>query len=615
MNGLTGIYKRNGETVPKPEIEQMLAQLSHRSRNGSSNRCAGQIAFGYANISQAPPRFYENIYVSFHGVLINEEELQQSVNTRNSDSNYSCENLIASLYRQYGCEFFSRLEGDFAFTIWDATKERLVCCRDIIGIKPFYYFFNNSLFLWASEMKGIVKHPAVPTAPNEFMVGEYLADRITSKTETLYKHIFRLPPAHYMVVTKTGITQKRYWHPQVKPLQYRNDDDYADHLAELMTSTVAAYTRGHNTVGIQLSGGVDSSTLHGFTSSLTKNEATTPSAVQAFSLVFPGMACDESHFIDDVLNKWPSESYRHTPVAQTIRSCSKQAELYAHIPDYPNGAMSNELLKETDRRGIHLLLTGQGGDEWFQGTPFHFAEYLSKLQLLKFVRQAKHLPNKALFGLNKNSLPYLSLAPLLPKWLKGIVPNSRQPATYPSWLSKELLKELGTKHPLPDQQKYPGSLEKVQEILFQKATNGFQVHALEMEERSSAFHNIDQRHPFYAKPIIEFALSLPLDQLCRGSRDKFILRNAARSHLPPSVYSRNTKARFEHVFAQSIFGCKEILKGHLALVEAGWVSGTSIREYVINLENNYYINNNYCFSKALWAVWSFLAMEFWYRSK
>src|SRR5262249_22570050 len=133
--------------------------------------------------------------------------------------------LVLRAYQVWGEECPLKILGDFAFAIWDGPKQQLFCARDILGIKPFYYYANKGKFLFASELRAVLADESVRRQPNEGMVAEYLSNVITSKTETLYRDVLRLPPATFMIVRPSNIRIHKYWEINPKrEIRYRTDD-------------------------------------------------------------------------------------------------------------------------------------------------------------------------------------------------------------------------------------------------------------------------------------------------------------------------------------------------------------------------------------------------------
>ena len=213
--------------------------------------------------------------------------------------------LVLRAYQCWGEQCPQYIIGDFAFVVWDGRKQRLFCARDILGMKPFYFYTNARLFLWGSELRVLFEEPAVPREPNEGMVGEYLANRISSKEETLFRGIMRLPPAHSLIVRPNLLSKVRYWdlEPQ-RSIRYKTDQEYCEHFLAIFREAVRCRLRSNGGVGAALSGGVDSSSVVCMAQWLYQNSMVVNTSFETFSLVFPGQHCDESEYIQEVVEQW-----------------------------------------------------------------------------------------------------------------------------------------------------------------------------------------------------------------------------------------------------------------------------------------------------------------------
>src|SRR5205823_3243180 len=175
-------------------------------------------------------------------------------------------------------------------------RRQLLCARDVLGLKPFYYHQSRDLFLFASEPQALLTNPSVTRRVNEGMVGEYLSVA-TSVDETLLADVHRLPRAHRLILTAGGARRDRYWEiDPAKQIRYRTVDEYCEHLRALLRVVVRGRLRSSTGVGVMLSGGVDSSTLLTIATELIRG-GEIDVACSAFSLVDPGGPLDDTEFI------------------------------------------------------------------------------------------------------------------------------------------------------------------------------------------------------------------------------------------------------------------------------------------------------------------------------
>jgi asparagine synthase (glutamine-hydrolysing) len=523
--------------------------------------------------------------------------------------------LILRAYERWGNNSPRYLLGDFAFVIWDGWNRRFFCARDHLGNKPFYYYMDDRVFLCASELTPILAHPTVRREHNEGMIGEYLASEITSQEETLYRGIYRLPPAHSLLVQPGRLWKERYWDiDSTRTIAYKTDQEYADHFRELFKESVRCRLRSQGPVGSYLSGGWDSSSVVGMAHALYRNGAATARGFETFSLVFPGLPCDESAYIQDVVRLWDCPANFVPSGEQDVSYFTYCAKVDQDFPGYPNGAMGNPLRALAREKGVRVLLTGTGGDEWLTGSPFHAADLARQLKFRSLIdlvgfcsgasgaREAVHL-----------ALRY-GVWPLLPQGLRQGLRQVIGRDGVPLWLNQQFARriDLPTRMRLEmNWRPYPSA---AQADLALTLTNGWWVHSLEIEERASAWYALEERHPFTDRRIVEFATALPEEQRWRRDQPKFILRQAMQGLLPETVRQRLTKAEFSPVLIQTLqaLGSRRLFDS-LLTASMGWVNGDEVRSMYKKVAQGP-VQDHADHIPYLWPLWMVVGIELWLRS-
>ena len=158
---------------------------------------------------------------------------------RLGDSDVPDSELILAAYEKWGEDLAAHLVGDFAFALWDGHARKLVCARDVMGIKPFYYYAGGEVFAFASEIKGLLAHPEVPRRLNETKVVDYLAPVFEDLEQTFYEGIYRLPPAQVLVVEEGRIRRRTYWELDAsRELRLGSDEAYVEAFREVFTEAL-----------------------------------------------------------------------------------------------------------------------------------------------------------------------------------------------------------------------------------------------------------------------------------------------------------------------------------------------------------------------------------------
>ena len=204
----------------------------------------------------------DRVWLVFNGEIYNHASLREGLEQRGHVyASRTDSETILHLYEERGLNFVSEIEGDFAIALWDADREQLVLARDRAGVKPLYFYQHNGRFIFASEIKAILEHPAVTPEVNEEALYHYLTFVTTPAPQTLFRGAQKLPAGHMLVINRTGearITQ--YWDalPPVTPV-VRTEEEHQKNILELLRSSIKKRMMADVPFGVFLSGGVDSS--------------------------------------------------------------------------------------------------------------------------------------------------------------------------------------------------------------------------------------------------------------------------------------------------------------------------------------------------------------------
>ncbi|KAF0239669.1 MAG: hypothetical protein FD180_5202, partial [Planctomycetota bacterium] len=369
MSGLAGVFHLDGRPAASEPLGAVLARLAHRGPDGCSTWTGGPVALGFQAMHTTPeaarerqPFVQGTRAIVFHGRLDNRDELRKAL----SPAGDGDAELALRACEKWDEDAPGRLLGDFAFACWDAGKRRLLCARDWIGTRPFAYAVLKGRLVFASEPGALFGDPELPREPNEGMVGEFLANAVTSRVETLWRGVLRLPPSHVLVADESGVRTKAC-SPQSPDSRLPTDSERSDRFRQIFRDAVLCRLRSSGPVAADLSGGLDSSSIVGMAQSLYKEGAADRKGFEAFSLAFPGRKCDESSYINEVAKMWGI-----TPIIVEGASCppglfEASATRSLDFPGYPNSAIALPIRRLARERGFRVVLTGAGADEWLSG--------------------------------------------------------------------------------------------------------------------------------------------------------------------------------------------------------------------------------------------------------
>ncbi|MDF0676281.1 MAG: asparagine synthase (glutamine-hydrolyzing) [Nitrospira sp.] len=628
MSGLAGIYHLDSRPVEFALLERMTYRVAHRGPDASDCWVKGPIGIGHTMLQTTPESLYERqpwldesgtICLALDGRIDNREDLMLSLSTAGFDLRADTDaELLLRAYQHWGEHCPEHVIGDFAFVVWDGHRRQLFCARDILGLKPFYYCLYGTSFYWASEIPPLFEHDVVPRRPNEAMIAEFLSSMVVTNAETLYEGISRLEPAHILIVRAGRIEARRYWtFDPGRRIRYTNDDDYARHFLDLFEKAVRCRLRSHRPIGLELSGGLDSSSVVSLLQKGSRLQPQLNKNLQTFSLVFPGLPCDEHAFIDDVVARGPFRSHRIRPETPSLGDLVQDVFRYQDFPDHPNGVMNVPLRRLAQQQGCRVLLTGSGGDEWLTGSFFHYADLLRNLKFRSLLRRlrADHLWHDEQLSYDLFSLPLVQfgLLPLIPQPCRNLGKQLLGRTSMPDWMSPAMWRRTQMQERIRRASWIPRGCSYAQQDLFRSTMHGLGVHGIEMDERASSSFGLESRHPFNDRRLIEFALALPEAQRWRN-RPKFILRHALEEMLPASVRERVDKADFSCVFAHALIAepMMAIFRS-LSVSSMGWVDGGKVwADY--QLMANCYSRGNEDYRFYVASLWMILGVELWFRS-
>lgn len=616
MSGILALWNLDGQPIDPRLLQRLNDMMAHRGPDGDGIWMAGAAGLGHRALHTTPESPFEqqplqdasgHLCLTFDGRLDNRIEIKADLERNGLSPRLDTDaELIILAYRCWGENCPQYLIGDFAFAVWDDRHRRIFCARDHVGVRPIYYYAGPRFFLCSSELRTILEHPAVPREPNEGMVGEYLASSITSQTETLYRDIYRLPPAHSLTISASGIQVRRYWDIDLlQEIHYRTDDVYAEHFTQVFKEAVRCRLRSLGSVGAELSGGLDSSSVVGMAAELIRSGNVPACGFESFSLTFPGQECDESRYIQDVIRKWSVKATLVTPEKGHAQNVLRQVREHLDFPEYPNYFMFHSLMHAQRSRGMRVSLTGIGGDDWLGGQDSPYADLLRRGQWLALLREIRE-------GLRADDLPGIlkrMVAPLLPDSIHRAYAWTKNRAELPSWIDAGFARRIHLLERLRARPESRPSSSYVRWNRFLHYRSGEQAHSNEIAERASSRLGLESRHPFHDRRVMEFALAMPNRQLQRGEQGKWVLRRAMRGLLPESVQQRLNKGEFSQSYVEAFdsLGGATFLPGQAIGM---WVNGEATQRLYDRMQH-LYSRNDPGYKSLTLPLWMILGINTW----
>jgi asparagine synthase (glutamine-hydrolysing) len=473
-----------------------------------------------------------NLHLFYNGEVYNSPELSSELAASGHQFNSMTDGeVIIHGFEQWGPSYLTRLNGMWAFALWDLREQQLILARDHFGIKPLYYYLDEDLLAFSSEIRALHSLPFAKRNPNENSIYNYLVDgRLDHTEETFSDGIYRLLPGHYARARVGGSFEKfRYWEmPKVCEVANGNDMvEAAERVRDLFIDAVRIRLRSDVPVGTCLSGGLDSSSIASVIARLnTGDKKSVGMRLQGFSACFPGDPIDESHFVKIAAQATGTESHIVFPTA--VEFWRDLTEL-VRTQNEPFGGASMyacwRVMQLARASRVPVLLDGQGGDELFAGYPEYFGFYVNDLIRRRKIIAALKETLKSL-DLTAGLLPLLFTYRLKIRKIVGCL----NPVFSAKFGKDRLRINFGS---------------SLAELLWNDLSRYVLPSLLRYEDVNSMHFSIETRLPFLDPRLVEYVASLPVDFKIRDGWTKRIFREAMRGIMPEEIRCRRGKIGFE----------------------------------------------------------------------
>jgi asparagine synthase (glutamine-hydrolysing) len=541
MCGIAGICQKHFSPVDEGLIKTMLHSIAHRGPDDEGVYVYQNIGIGHRRLSIIDtseaghqPMRYRNLVITYNGEIYNYLEIREKLLDRgHTFVTRTDTEVILHAYEEWGKDCVHHFNGMWAFTLLDQSKKILFCSRDRFGIKPFYYYEDNQVFVFASEIKAILSSFASARVNYERLI-DYLVVGVTDHSEeTFFQDIRQLVPGHSMAVNLvSGETSiERYF----DLANHSKTDCTTDEYEMCLRRSVRLHLRSDVPVGTCLSGGLDSSIVAALAASFNQGSGNNHfSAVTAQS---ESPLNDEIPFARQVVEHCELDWHITKPVYEDFRNHIEECLQFQGEPvGGPSVFMQYWVMKGAKEAGLKVMLDGQGGDETLLGYERYYISFFWNLfkrgcwrKLIKEYILAVRHSKLSFLGLIAYAL-YFSILPI-----RRIILRRRT-----SFLQKEY--SGFSNKTLREISRHFFDLNKLQisEIRTQQLPN-----LLKYEDRNSMACSIEARVPYIELNCIETALSLTPEDKIREGYTKYPLRKIAEKILPYTIAWRKEKIGFE----------------------------------------------------------------------
>ena len=478
------------------------------------------------------------LWITYNGEIYNYVELKAELESLGQAfTSTSDTEVILTAYRRWGRDCLARMNGMFAFALWDGEARELFCARDRLGVKPFYYQWDGELLAFASEPKALALTQPFRIAPRLAAIRDLIAlDWVDHESGTFFEGISQLPAGHTLTVSERGLALARWWDLDPSRHASGGPKDWEREFAELFTDAVRLRLRADVEVGACLSGGVDSSAV------VTTAAPLMSKPIHAFTCAYDeGPAFDERPYVRAVVESSGAASHLVVPDGSDLFETLDRLSFQQDEPTAGAGVYSQwKVMELAARGGLRVLLDGQGGDETLAG----YERYLP-LRLRDLIAAGDVLGFAAGFGDVARRLgPAHALALTIEPWVpKALFAPLRR--SFGQGKDRVLTRELAA---LPAHRPPQPPIRFATAVKRQQAFDLLRrllPSLLRYEDRNSMAFAIETRLPFLDFRLVEFAFSLPDDQKLDGTITKAILRRSLAGRIPEQVLARRDKMGFE----------------------------------------------------------------------
>ena len=625
MCGIAGYIDFQKRTSSKI-LEEMIDYLHHRGpddkgtyhfENSEMLIALGQARLSVLDLSPAghQPMVYNNIILIFNGEIYNFREIREAliklshIFVSNSDSE-----VILHAYEQWGTKFVEKLIGMFAIVIFDKKKNKCYLFRDRVGVKPLYYYYQEGLIIFASELKAFHVHPSFNNVINTGVLALYFKYGYIPSPYCIFENTIKIEPGNYVEIdlTERKISQHEYWNVTTyyrKPKLKLSYIEALDQIHKLLISSCNYRMIADVPVGIFLSGGYDSSAV---TAILQRGRSET---LKTFTIGFEKWNNEAPYALK--IAKYLGTD--HTEYICTTKEAQDIIPLLPYFFDEPfadSSAIPTVLVSRIAREKVTVALSADGGDEVFAG-------YTDYLNLYSHLNKYNYIP-----GILKGKASHLiaCMADLLPSRgintkykLKSFATNMSADSftqttqlfklskSLPDYYLRNILAfepvTLSTKFDLP----YSDFINELEIPLAIDYQMYLQSDILEKVDRATMSISLEGREPLLDHRLIEFAAQLPLEYKINKSNGKRILKDIVHNYIPRELVERPKVGFSLPIYSWLRGELKYLIDDFLctrALNDSGLFNASFIRLLIEQFENN-----NLHYSPLIWRL---LMFQMWY---
>ncbi len=564
MSRIVALFHRDRRTVDREILARLVAPLRNRATDGPRlwvNAATG-LAYQCLQTSGGPDELQPceggaGLALCFDGRLDNREELIPALSIEGGPDPASLPDtsIVLACYRRFGNAFAARLNGDFALALFDKERQQLVLARDVIGVRPLYYWMSGDMFIAASEIKALLAHPRVDAQPDDDGLADLLGGGNPPDLHlTLFQNVRRVLPGHTVIVTPERLEEFQHWDfDPARQIRYGSIDEYAEEFRGLFAQAVRRRLRKSNAVAVTVSGGLDSSAILCQAEALRKAGEPVP-GVHGISRLFPdGSPADEKQYLEAIEAQFGVGIHR-VPASPITTSGDRDWPWRIECPELP-GSNDLDCLEAARDLACSVVLDGQYGDQiLWSGAPF-----FDSLRSFRWLEA--HGRFRALCRSMTDCVPRVLLKEVLLELAHDAAPDRLLVAwrtirrwlgreRTPAWYSRAIRDLVYRRSQLRRRPSGPFANRHAR-LCYGTMRGAHLTVRLEILNKIAAYHGLERAHPFLDRDLAAFIMAIPGETVLWNGVYKGLFREAMRGVLPEAIRSRNWKADFTQLECDS----------------------------------------------------------------
>ena len=614
MCGITGWFS-NHKNLDKDVFKIATDALTHRGPEASGCFFNQQntLALGHRRLkiidlsdASAQP-FYSNCgryVIVFNGEIYNYKQIAQQLELTLKSSGDT--EVIIEAFAKIGTNVFELLNGIFAFAIYDLQEEKIHLCRDRIGIKPLYYYFDGNQFVFASEIKAIKKMKDINLEIDTSSFSEFLHIGFVSEPNTAFKHIYKFPSGNYLSLdirnlhSNTSLHFTEFWNlsKNILPNTYDNEADVEKKLEELLINSIESQLVSDVPLGTFLSGGIDSSLITAIASKIKKDK------IKTFSIGYQNSKFDESKYAEKVAKELGTEHYAYKMTELDLETILHEIIDSYDEPFSDSSAFPTMLVSKYAKNHVTVSLSGDGGDELFMGYGMH--QWATRLEnpIIRNLRKPIYFGSQFLNFKFKRA-----------GWLLNY-DNHKNIISHIFSQEQYLFSEKDLKHFLVDENINFDRINKQSTISRNLLANEKQTFwdikyylkddLLVKVDRATMLYSLESRVPLLDNNIVDYAINIDARLKHKGGESKYILKKILYKYLPKELFDR---PKWGFAMPLSFW-----LHNNFKFLIDKYLSPVIINKYDIvanlyveDLKKRFFAGENYLYAR----IWTIIIMHWW----